>query len=93
MRGLWLTGIVALVLVTAGAALAQLPAAPPPLMPRGLIAAKPGTSDGYVLFSPILSGTTYLIRPSWGFMPPTQPQIGQNATSRTLPKPRFSALP
>ncbi len=62
MRGHWLTGVVAPVLVVAGAAVAQLPDAPPPLMPRGLVEAKPGTSDGYVLFSPVLAGTGFLIR-------------------------------
>jgi hypothetical protein len=46
----------------AGAAGAQLPAPPEPAMPRGLVVADPAASDGYVLFSPILSGTTYLIR-------------------------------
>lgn len=40
---------------------AQLPSAAPPAMPRGLVAKRVGVADGYVLFSPILSQTVFLI--------------------------------
>ena len=36
-------------------------AIPAPLFPRGLVTAAPGASAGYVLFNPLLSGTTYLV--------------------------------
>jgi hypothetical protein len=34
---------------------------PPPRLPRGLIASRPGVTPGYVLFNPTLSDTTYLV--------------------------------
>jgi len=37
------------------------PEMPPPLMPRGLVTNEPGVAQGYVLFNPILSDTTYLV--------------------------------
>jgi hypothetical protein len=43
---------------------AEAPAdAPPeiPTLPRGLVAHEPGVSDGYLLFGPLLSDTTYLM--------------------------------
>jgi hypothetical protein len=61
MRGLPRSGGVALILLGATVAVAQIPPAPPPAMPRGLVDSRPGVSPGYVLFSPILSGTTFLI--------------------------------
>ncbi|MEN8183110.1 MAG: aryl-sulfate sulfotransferase, partial [Myxococcota bacterium] len=62
MRIRRVTCVLVLVLLGSVAAVAQIPPAPPPAMPRGLVDSKPAVSDGYVLFSPILSGTTYLIR-------------------------------
>ena len=38
-----------------------IPPAPPPKYPRGLITNEPGVTDGYVLFNPLLSDTTYLV--------------------------------
>ncbi len=57
-RSVWLA---ALLLLGTSAAQAQIPPAPPPAMPRGLVAKQPGVSDGYVLFSPILSPTVFLM--------------------------------
>ncbi len=37
------------------------PPAPPPLFPRGLVTHVPGVTPGYVLFSPLLSDTSYLV--------------------------------
>ncbi len=49
------------ILLLAGSAPAQPPAPPPPLQPRGLIAKTPRVAPGYVLFTPILSDTIYLL--------------------------------
>ena len=56
-----LMGLAGLALLGTGAAEAQIPPAPPPAMPRGLVASQPGVTPGYVLFSPALSPTVYLI--------------------------------
>ena len=56
-----LMGLAGLVLLGASAAGAQIPPAPPPAMPRGLVANQPGVTPGYVLFSPALSRTVFLI--------------------------------
>jgi hypothetical protein len=53
--------VATLALLAAAAASAQMPPAPPPALPRGLVASEPGVSPGYVLFSPILTGTIYLL--------------------------------
>ncbi len=55
---MWLA---ALLLLGTSAAQAQIPPAPPPTMPRGLVAKQHGVSDGYILFSPILSPTVFLM--------------------------------
>jgi len=49
------------ILLLAGSAVAQAPAPPPSLQPRGLIAKQPSVTPGYVLFTPILSDTIYLL--------------------------------
>jgi hypothetical protein len=54
-------GFSALVFFCAAGAQAQLPPAPPPAMPRGLVSQESGATPGYVLFSPILSPTVFLI--------------------------------
>ena len=38
-----------------------LPKPPPPRLPRGLVVHEPGVTNGYVLFNPLLSDTTYLV--------------------------------
>jgi hypothetical protein len=40
---------------------AGIPKAPPPRFPRGLVAREAGVSEGYVLFNPLLSDTSYLV--------------------------------
>ena len=57
-RSVWLA---ALLLLGTSAAQAQIPPASPPAMPRGLVAKQHGVSDGYILFSPILSPTVFLM--------------------------------
>jgi len=40
---------------------AGIPKAPPPLFPRGLVAKGGRVGEGYVLFNPLLSDTSYLV--------------------------------
>ena len=61
VRRLGFSGVVGLVLFGAAVAEAQIPPAPLPAMPRGLVGKLPGVSEGYVLFSPILSPTVFLM--------------------------------
>ena len=56
------SGVVVLFLWAATVAGAQpLPDPPPPAQPRGLVTSGSGVSPGYVLFSPILSTTVFLV--------------------------------
>jgi hypothetical protein len=54
-------GLTGVILFGAFVARAQIPPAPPPAMPRGLMSQLPGATPGYVLFSPILSTTVFLV--------------------------------
>ena len=51
----------AVVLVGATRVQAQVPEIPLPSMPRGLVTRLPTVTAGYVLFSPILSTTVFLV--------------------------------
>jgi hypothetical protein len=61
MRIPWIPGLLLALGLAAAAAHAQVPVAPPPAMPRGLVSTTPAVTPGYVLFSPFLSTTVFLM--------------------------------
>ncbi len=62
MQRTWIGFASAALIVAASLAQAQVPPAPPPAMPRGLVSNTPAVTPGYVLFSPFLSPTIFLMR-------------------------------
>jgi hypothetical protein len=61
MQATWIAGVSALLLLVAQVAHSQVPTAPPPAMPRGLMSNTSAVTPGYVLFSPFLSPMIYLM--------------------------------